>query len=102
MKRLEHERRAGETRDAVECFSLLFECVLWPLSKCLTTELKLPSSILFKGQGTEHTTVKWSFPKDCDAGLTAVGIGSVVGDEFWPSKARLFLSAAGGCNRQMM
>ena len=62
----------------------------------------LPSSILFKGQGTEHTTVKWSFPKDCDAGLTAVGIGSVVGDEFWPSKARLFLSAAGGCNRQMM
>ena len=42
----------------------------------------LPSSILFKGQGTEHTTVKWSIPKDSDAGLTAVGYGSVVGDEF--------------------
>ena len=42
----------------------------------------LPSSILFKGQGTEHTTVKWSIPKDSDADLTALGDGSVVGDEF--------------------
>ena len=36
------------------------------------------------------------------ARLTAVGYGSVVGDEFLPSKTTLFLGAADGCNREIM
>ena len=41
-------------------------------------------------------------PRDSIARLTAVGYGSVVGDEFLPSKTTLFLGAADGCNREIM
>ena len=44
----------------------------------------------------------FGLPRDSIARLTAVGYGSVVGDEFLPSKTTLFLGAADGCNREIM
>ena len=44
----------------------------------------------------------FGLPRDSIARLTAVSYGSVVGDEFLPSKTTLFLGAADGCNREIM
>ena len=44
----------------------------------------------------------FGLPRDSIARFTAVGYGSVVGDEFLPSKTTLFLGAADGCNREIM